>query len=112
MGSLLQDAASFKDNDLVCFEDGIQAVCNRDDGPSLHQALCGFLKQGFGLRVETGGGLVQDQDRRILQEGPGQGKALRLSAAETRAVFANDCLIFVGQCFDKFIQVRRFRRFR
>ncbi len=111
MGSLFQDVACLQDDDLVCSEDGVQAMGDGDDGPSLHQALCGFLEQGFGLRVEAGGGFVQDKDRRIFQEGAGEGETLGLSAAETRAAFADDCLIFFRQRFDEFMQVRGFCSF-
>ena len=81
---------------------------DRDDGPSVHQALGGFLEQGFGLRVEAGGGLVQDQDLRVLQESAGKGKALGLSAAKTCPALANDRLIFFRQGRDEFMQVRCF----
>ena len=43
-----------------------------------HQAVHGVLDQGLGLAVEAGGGLVQDQDRRI-------GRKARASATRWRS---------------------------
>ena len=47
----------------------------------------------------------------VLEEGAREGETLRLSAAETRSAFADDGFIFVGQCFDEFMQVRSFGGF-
>jgi hypothetical protein len=40
------------------------------------------LDQALGLGVERGGGLVEDQDRRVLQQRTGDGEALALAAGE------------------------------
>jgi hypothetical protein len=45
----------------------------------------GFEK-GLGRRVEVGRRLVQDQDRRVLEEGAGDGHPLALAAAQLEAV--------------------------
>ena len=101
----------FEHNDPVCSENRVQAVSDGDDGPSLHEAAGGFFEQGFGLRVQAGGGFVKDQDGRILEESAGEGKSLCLPAAETRAAFADDRFVFLRQCFDEFMQVRGFGSF-
>ena len=46
----------------------------------LHQPRQRFLDELLALGIEGGGGLVQKQDRRILEEGAGEGDALTLTA--------------------------------
>lgn len=106
MGALFNDTTLFDDDDLIRLEDGVEAVGDGEDGPSLHEAAGGFFEQGFGLRVEAGGGFVEDEEGGILEESTGEGKTLRLSAAETGSAFADDGLVFVGEGFDKVVQVR------
>ena len=48
-------------------------------------------------RVEVRRRLVQDQDRRVLQEGARDGHALALAARELRAALAHDGVEPVGQ---------------
>ena len=48
------------------------------------------LDAGFRLDVERAGGLVEDQDRRVLQDGAGDGDALALAARERGAALADD----------------------
>ena len=52
-------------------------------GDGLHDAVLGF-------RVECGGGLVEDEEFRLVVEGAGEADALALAAGEADAAFAND----------------------
>ena len=106
MGPLFDNPAFFQHDDVVCFENGIEAVGDRDDGTSLHQATRGFFEQGLGFRVKAGGRLVENQDGRIHQEGAGQGKPLGLATAETCSPLADESLVFFRERFNKFMQVR------
>jgi hypothetical protein len=103
---LLDDPAMVEDDDVVGLEDGIETVRDDEDGASLHQLPRGLFEQGFGLWVETGGGFVEDKERRVPEEGAGEGEALRLSAGETRAAFADDGLVFFGERLDEIVQAR------
>ena len=49
--------------------------------------LC--LDRGLDLAVERGGGLVEHQDRRVLQDHAGDGDALALAAGELDAALAD-----------------------
>ena len=106
MGALFDDATVVEDDDVVGFEDGVEAVCDGNDGSTLHDAAGGFFEQGFGLGVEAGGGFVEDEDGRVFEEGSGEGETLCLSAAETGSAFADDGLVFGGERFDEVMQVR------
>lgn len=41
----------------------------------------------FALHVDVGGGLVEDVERAVMQQRPGQGKALALAAGEIGPLF-------------------------
>ena len=60
-----------------------------------------LLDQPLALGVEIAGGLVEDEDARIGQDGPGDGQALALAAAEPHASLADQGLVAVGQTLDE-----------
>ena len=90
MGTLFDDAAVFDDADAVGFADGGEAVSDDDGGTALHEGIEGFLNLFFGLGIEAGGGLVEEEDGGVFQDGPGDGHALALSAGEFDAAL-NSC---------------------
>ena len=67
MGAALDDAAGFEHEDLVGVDHGRKPV--RDDQRRVVPRDFGQtrLDLALGLRVERRGGLVEDQDRRVLQ---------------------------------------------
>ena len=67
---------------LVRIADGGQAVGDDEAGAAVHQAQQRFLDSGFGARVHAGGGLVQDEDARVGQDGAGDGQQLTLALAQ------------------------------
>ena len=74
---------------LVGVLDGRQAVGNGHGGARLHQLEQCVLHQPLALGIECRGGLVEDEDGRILQNGAGNAHALPLSARETAAAVAD-----------------------
>ena len=54
-----------------------------------HQPLQRHLDQPLGLGVHAGGGVVQDQDARVLEQRAGDGDALLLPAGEGDAALAH-----------------------
>jgi hypothetical protein len=56
----------------------------------LHQALQRILHQPLAFGIQRAGGLVEQQDRRIAQNGAGNGDALALAARQARAVLARN----------------------
>ena len=111
MRSCFNHATFFENDDLGCSKDRIQPVGDSEDGPSLHQAAGRFFQQGFGFGVEAGGGFVQDQNRRVLEECSSKRETLRLSAAETRPAFADDRFVFLRQASNEFVKVCSFGSF-
>ena len=57
-----------------------EPVGDHDDGAALRQRVEGRLHLRLVVGVCKGGGLVQDQHRRIFQHGAGDGQPLGLSA--------------------------------
>ena len=59
-----------------------QAVGNDKYGPALHHSVYCFLHQYLGLRIELGGGLIEYEDRRILEDSPRYREALFFASGE------------------------------
>lgn len=60
---------------------GAQPVRHRNGGPMPGREFQRFLDERLGLRVQSRRGLVEKQDARVSQEGPGDLDSLLLSAA-------------------------------
>ena len=76
-----------------------------DGGAAGHQAVQGVLHDAFGFGVQRGGGLVQDQDRRVLEDGAGDGQALALSAGELGPAVADVRVVALGLLHDEVMGV-------
>jgi hypothetical protein len=76
----------------------------------LHDVVQRVLDMALRLGVERRGRLVENQDRRVLQDGAGDGQALALTAREEHAVFSDQGVVGVRQLFDEFLGVSRFGR--
>jgi hypothetical protein len=61
-----------------------------EGGDGLHDAV-------LGLGIEGGGGLVEDEELRLVVEGAGEADALALAAGEADAAFADDCFKATGK---------------
>ena len=61
-----------------------------DHRASAHQAAQGFADRFLGLAVERGGRFVEQQERRVLEEGARDGDALALAAGKLDAALADD----------------------
>ena len=65
---------------LVGMLDGTQSVSHSHGGASLHQLFESILYQTLALCIECRGSLVEDEDRRILQDGTGDADTLALTS--------------------------------
>ena len=79
-----------EDEDEVGIGDRGEPVGDDEGGAALPQPIERPLDACLGLDVEGAGRLVEDQDRRILQDGAGDGEALALAAGERCAALADD----------------------
>src|ERR1051325_1404035 len=76
-----------------------------ESSAAVHQFLDRLHDGSFGGGIERGGRLVQEEDRRILQEGPGNPDSLSLANAKVAAPFADRAVITSGQAADKLISL-------
>ena len=63
-----------------------------------------MLDKVFVLRVDAGGGLIQNDDERVLEDGAGDGDALLFAAGEgAAAALADDSIIAIRQRHDEVV---------
>ena len=62
---------------------------DQDACPAFNQRINRLLDQAFGNGIQRGGGLVEDQQRRVLQQHPGDGNPLLLSAGKLQSPVAH-----------------------
>ena len=85
--ALLDDAALVEDDDQVGVDDGREAVRDDEGGAAGPGGIERPLDAGLGLGVQRAGGLVEQQDRRVLRAGRGRwpGAGARRRTAPGRA---------------------------
>ena len=107
MRAALGDAAVLKHDDLVGRDDRRQAVRDHDRGAALADQVERRLDLLLGVRIERRGRLVEDQDRRRLEDGAGDRHALLLAARELQPALADHGLVAVGQALDEGADLRQ-----
>ena len=69
------------------------------------------LNPTFAFVIQSAGGLIQDQDRRILKEYTCNGNPLLLSAGKACATFSDISVVFIRKLHDKVMDTRTFGGF-
>ena len=82
------DASFMEHADLIGIADGGETVGDGHGGAGLHQPFKSILHQTLALGVECRGGLVEDEDGWVLQDGTGDGDALAMMNSWALAIFA------------------------
>ena len=95
--ALLDDAAAVEHQQPVERPHRRQPVRDDERGAAHHQPLHRLLDQHLRFRIEAGRRLVEDQDRRIGEEGARDGHALALAARQLDAALADQRLVALGQ---------------
>ena len=103
--ALLGHDATRQHHHLIRTSYGAHPVGDDKDGFVFYEPRKSLLNGSFVLHVQAGGGLVQQNDGRILQEGTGDGDALTLAAGKSAAVLADVGVPLVRQLFGKFLAV-------
>lgn len=98
MGAGFDNAAIVDDGDDVSIADGGEAVGDDDGGSADHDAVEGLLDAFLGLGVEGAGGLVEEEDGGVLDNGSGDGNPLLLASRELHSPFSHlqPCMDFVS----------------
>ena len=103
--ALLRYDAILQHNNLVCTCHGTHPVSDDENGLVFDEAGQSLLNRRFVLNIQTCGGLVQQNDGRILQKSTGDGNALTLAAGKGTAILADVGVPLVRQLFGKFLAV-------
>ena len=103
--ALLRYDAILQHNNLVCTCHGTHPVSDDENGLVFDEAGQSLLNRRFVLNIQTCGGLVQQNDGRILQKSTGDGNALTLTAGKSAAILADIGVPLVRQLLGKFLAV-------
>ena len=106
----LDDPTAVHDEDLIGVAHGRQAVGDDDDGATRRQAGQGPMNVPLGGGVGLGGGLVQKEDRGVLEVGPGKGDTLLLTAREEPSLLSQDGVVAPRQARDALMDAGGARR--
>ena len=112
---LLDDAAAVEHDEPVHAADCRQPMRDGDDRAPFHQFGELFLDRRLDLGIERRCRLVEDQDRRVLQDHPGERDALPLAARQFDAALADMRIergapVPIFEPFDEFERVGPARR--
>jgi len=97
--AVFDDIAGFEHHHAIEIAQCRKAVGDRDHGAAAHQAAERLSDRFLGFAVESGGRLVEQQDRRVLQEGARDRDALPLAARQLDAAVADHGRKTFGQRF-------------
>lgn len=106
MGALFHQTAGLENHDLVAITNCREAVRDDQGSPAGKQAVYRIADPLFLFRVQIGGGLIEDQQWRILEKGSSKGNTLRLSPAEPCRLFANRGLVLARELLKEVIDMR------
>ena len=111
VAAALGDHALVEHDDLVGADDGGEPVRDDQRGAVLRYPLERVLDLLLGVAVERRGRLVEQQDRRPLEDGPRDGDALLLAAGELQAALADLGLVTLRRHADEIVDLGEPRRF-
>ena len=109
-GALPRDAPGFDLHHPVRRPREGRRVGDHDRGTAAHEHFETLHDCGLALRVETCGRLVQDEDRRIAQDGARNRDPLPLPTGDPRAALPEHRLVAAGQHLDEVVRGGGLRR--
>src|SRR6516225_7712843 len=101
------DSALLQDDDPVSAEHGCQTVGDDNRGTARRQRGQRALHSKLRLGIERARRLIEQQDRRVSQDGSGDRKALTLPAREAYALLAEKRVETARQVVEELGRVRR-----
>src|SRR5258708_12471690 len=87
--SAVPNLSVFQDENLVRAANRGKPMRDYESGSPNHQVGERLLHEHLGLRIQLRGGLVQNKNGRIFQDGARDGDALSLSPAQARSPLTN-----------------------
>ena len=109
VGAALCDAAVLEHDDLVRGLDQAWVVCCDHDRRVVLEQFVAQDADDFCLRrrVDAGGGLVEQQERRLPDQGSGQGDSLALAAREGLSALCEYGVVAVREAHDRVVNASR-----
>ena len=80
MGAGFHDASIVQNDNLVSPGDRRETVSDNERSPALHEVVDARLHLLLRLAVESGGRLIENEYRRVLQHSPGDCESLALTS--------------------------------
>jgi len=102
VGAELYDLSVVQYGDTVCVAHSGHAVRDEDRSASFHYLAQTVEDVIFGMRVDAGESIVEDEDAGLADDGSGNGDALLLSSGEGQSALADHGFILFGKAFDIF----------
>ena len=100
------DAAPVEDDHPVALPQRAQPVGDDQRRASLHGPLHRFQDFVLGVRIDRGGRIIEQENRRIEEHRPGDRQPLPLPAGQIETSLAEDRFVAAGQLFDEFVRRR------
>src|SRR5438876_1462456 len=110
VGAALDDLAALDHQDLIRAADGRQAMRDDEGGTASPQVAEPVLDRRLALRVETGRGLVEDQDPRVGENRPRDRDPLALAPGELHAPLAHDGVVALSETAHEVVAMGDTRR--
>lgn len=104
MRAALGDPAGIQNEDTVGAAQRAHAVGDEEGGAAAHGAFHGLEDFVLGARIDGRGGVVEDEDLRVEQQGARDGDALSLAAGEVHAGFAEHGVVAVLELGDEVVR--------
>lgn len=102
MRSALDDLSVIEDEDLVSFFDGLEAMCDDNNGSSGKEAVERFGDLLFREAIESTGRLIKEYDLGIFEENLCDSETLFLSSGEPDSTFSDLSFEPLRECPDEF----------
>ena len=105
MGADVRDAAALHDEDAVGVLDGGHTLRDDDLRGLRDEVAEALTNQGVGLRVDRGGGVVEDQNLRLLQDRTGDAETLLLTTGDVGTALGDEGVVLVREGLDELVRL-------
>ena len=105
VATAFNDFSIFKDNNLVCIEDGLQTVGNDETSSACYNRLHGMLNLAFCHSIYVRSGFIENENLWICHQGSSDRNELLLSCREDALVIIYKSIVLIRQAFDVVVNV-------
>ncbi len=102
MGIKTMDSAFIQNKNPICILNTGHTLSNDDFRGPRNICLERFSYFGIGRRIHSAGGIIQNQNLRLLQKRSGNTKSLFLSARYIRSAPLNPSMVSIRKAVNKF----------